>query len=781
MTLPIRLLSSLLIVLTLLFGAQALAQDAGNATEVPATPAVESDNAAADQSEKIAAIAKRTDQLKAQMELNATDDGVLAEIRAQLEEMNRELLASGAAFRPRLEAINARLDEIGAAADGEPATLAAERQNLTTEKTSINTLLGEAEALSVRISGMVEEIARTRRELFANTLSRRYDIGAAINQDVLRDLATESGKLTSAVASWLRFVLNYKLPSVLLATALALLAAFALSFGGRRLFGRTFVADPETLDPTYLSRLSVTFWSTLIPTAALAVFFAATWFLYDYFGILRRDIDQLMIALFNVIAVVFFVYRLASGIFSPKLPAWRLLPVRTPAAHTLFWLVFATALVTAGDFFGGRVNEIMRSPLSLTVAKSFFATVIVGLLVISFGWVRPFEDEEGRPKRWHPLFRAFVYLVGGGTIIAAFLGYIGLARFISQQIVVTGGILTTMYIGYLSASAISEIGAFKRSRLGRKLSDRFSLDEATEDQIGLALSMIINIMVLAIGLPLIFLQWGFRWGDISSWTYNFANEIRIGSISFSLIGIVTGIVVFMVGYFATRAFQRWLDGKVMARGRVDAGVRNSVSTAVGYAGVLIAGLIGLSAAGIDLSSFALVAGALSVGIGFGLQNIVNNFVSGLILLAERPFKVGDWIVAGGFEGNVRKISVRATEIETFQRQTVIMPNSTFINAALGNWTHRNRLGRVDIPIVVHFSNDPRVVHAVLTAVVTEHPQTLKNPAPSVTFDGFTDAALNFTIKAFVADITSTTSYKNELRFQIVERFKAEGINVGAPA
>src|SRR5690606_37654713 len=127
-------------------------------------------------------------------------------------------------------------------------------------------------------------------------------------------------------------------------------------------------------------------------------------------------------------------------------------------------------------------------------------------------------------------------------------------------------------------------------------------------------------------------------------------------------------------------------------GRVDVGVRNSVGTAVGYAGVALAGLVGLSAAGIDLSNLALVAGALSLGIGFGLQNIVNNFVSGLILLAERPFKVGDWIEAGGVEGNVRKISVRATEIETFRRQTVIMPNSQFINSAVGNWTHRNRLG-----------------------------------------------------------------------------------------
>src|SRR5690606_15962175 len=117
-----------------------------------------------------------------------------------------------------------------------------------------------------------EEIARTRRELFSNTLSRRYDIGAAFTQNVLRDIGVETGKLKNAIGSWLRFVVNYKLSSLLLATSFALAAAGALFFGGRRLFGRLFDADPEDPDPSYMSRLSVTFWSTLLPTAALGVF-----------------------------------------------------------------------------------------------------------------------------------------------------------------------------------------------------------------------------------------------------------------------------------------------------------------------------------------------------------------------------------------------------------------------------------------------------------------------------------------------------------------------------
>lgn len=782
MKLPVLLLSRLLLALVLVACAPALAAQEGEGGDRGISfgpvraPSPEIVN---EQRARITAIGARADALESRMRANLDNDAVLVEVRVELEGLARDLIAAGVAFRPRLSAINERLDEIGPArGDGEPAEppgLTEERQSLIAEKAEINALLGEAETISLRIARLVEEIVQIRRDLFANTLSRRYDISVVVSPEVREGFLAETSKLYTAVSSWLRFVISYKLPSVLLATFFALAAAGVLLFGGRRLFGDMLHVDPLKKDPSYLNRLSVAFWSTSLPSAALAVFLASTWFFYSYYNVLRRDIGEMMVSLFNVIAIVFFVSRLSGAVFSPRLPAWRLVPVHTGAARALFWLTCLTALVTGLDFFSSKVNAVMGSPLSLTVAKSFFATLLVGLLVIVIGLVRPYLDEAGQPRRWHPVFRVVAFLLGGGTILAALLGYIGLARFISQQIVVTGAILATMYIGYLSASAISEVGAFTRTSLGRSLGARFHLDETTEDQLGLVLSIVINVLVLAVGIPLILLQWGFQWGDIRAWTYNIATEVRIGSISISLIGILSGILVFLIGYFGTRGFQRWLDGKVMARGRVDAGVRNSISTAVGYAGVALAGLIGISAAGIDLSNLALVAGALSLGIGFGLQNIVNNFVSGLILLAERPFKVGDWIVAGGVEGNVRKISVRATEVETFRRQTVILPNSELINAAVGNWTLRNKLGRVDVPVNVADDNDPRHVHAVLSEIVGEQQGILKNPMPSVDFAGFGDGTLNFMVRAVVPDITGTLSFTNELRFRIVERFRQEGI------
>lgn len=729
----------------------------------------------------IRGFATRVEDLQRRMLAATEDDNRLVDIRNQLETLGRELLAASVSLSPRLTEINARLEQIGPApAEGEPAeppALTAERTALQQEKAGINALLGEAEMLSVRINRLVEQIAQLRRDLFSNQLTRRYDIMNALSAQVVGEAISEARDLYNRFASWLQFSLRFKLPSVLFAAFFALSAAALLLIGGRRLFGGVLHKDAAAEDPPYIARLSVAFWSTFLSSAAVCVFLITTYFLLSYFNVLRPDVSEILVTLFNVIATVYFVNRLARAAFSPRYPAWRLIAMDSRAASRLFWLVWATAIITGIDFVLNRVNLVLASPLSLTIAKSFVATVLVGILMLLIATVKPFMDDHGRPRPWPILVRVIFYGLGIVTIAAAVLGYIGLARFISQQIVVTGAILATMYLGHRSSRAVSDIGSLRGTRVGRWLDDRFHFDDSTEDQVGLALSIFLHIVILMIGVPLILLQWGFQWGDITTWALRIVYEIRIGSVSFSLMGLATGLLVFLLGYFGTRWFQSWLDGSVMTRGKVDAGVRNSIRTVIGYAGIAVAALIGVSAAGIDLSNLALVAGGLSLGIGFGLQNIVQNFVSGLILLAERPFKAGDWIEASGVSGNVRRISVRATEIETFRKQTVILPNSLLINNQVSNWTHRNKLGRIDIKANAAYGADPRKVQAVLLDIAAAQPQVLKNPAPLVIIANLGDNAIEFELRFFLADITSSAAIQNEIRFEILSVFAREGIAV----
>ncbi|CAN7496514.1 mechanosensitive ion channel domain-containing protein [Mesorhizobium sp. LjRoot246] len=735
----------------------------------------------ADQQKIIQALTTKTDNFEKQIQQDAEEDSSLVDIRLQLEELSRQSLTSALAFRTRLGEINSRLEQIGPApaADQppEPDIVSGERQALVSEKAEINAVISQAQSLSIRISGLIDKIGNMRSELFRNVLTKRYVLSDALSPQVFSDARDEFSNFYKAVSSWLSFAFKFKFQAILAATFVALGLALVLLVGGRRLFGRVFEADPANEDPSYLSRLSVAFWSTLLPTLAVGVFLASTVFFFNYYNVLRGDIGLFLNALAAVIGVVFCVNRLTNAALEPRLPNWRLIPVETGPARWLVRLTTAMAVVIGVNYFLSVINDKMGSPLSLTIARSFGATIIVGVILILMAMLRPFKARDGSWRPWPAWLRYTALALGLFTIIAALLGYIGLALFVSLQVVVTGTVLITAYIGFLSAQAIGEEGAFANTTVGRWLSGNSSYEDTALDQLGLVVSVAINVMIVLVFLPLILLMWGFQPGDIQAWAYKLATGINIGSVTISVTGILSGIVVFIIGYFLTRWFQGWLDGSVMARGKVDTGVRNSIRLAVGYAGVALAALVGISAAGIDLSSLALVAGALSLGIGFGLQNVVSNFVSGLILLAERPFKVGDWIVAGDVSGTVKKISVRATEIETFQRQSVILPNSNLINNAVGNWTHRNKLGRIDIKVGVAYGSDVKQVHAVLLEIARGHPMVLKNPEPFVLFSNFGPAALEFEIRVFLADVMNGNIAQNDIRFAVIERFSGEHIEI----
>ncbi len=226
-----------------------------------------------------------------------------------------------------------------------------------------------------------------------------------------------------------------------------------------------------------------------------------------------------------------------------------------------------------------------------------------------------------------------------------------------------------------------------------------------------------------------------------------------------------------------------MDQKLRSSSRLDAGSRDAMVSVSGYVGFALAILVGLSMAGVDLSNIAIIAGALSVGIGFGLQNIVNNFVSGIILLFERPIRPGDWIVVGNTEGYVKKVRVRATEIQTFDRSDVIVPNSELISGQVTNWTYRDPYGRVICPVGVAYGSDVQLVRKVLLEVAERHPQVITDgraPPPKVMFLAFGDSALLFDLRCFISDVNSRLTVRSELNYAIDAAFRAKGIQIPFP-
>jgi potassium efflux system protein len=221
--------------------------------------------------------------------------------------------------------------------------------------------------------------------------------------------------------------------------------------------------------------------------------------------------------------------------------------------------------------------------------------------------------------------------------------------------------------------------------------------------------------------------------------------------------------------------QRWLNTAFLPATDLDAGLRNSILTAAGYFGIIVSGAVAFSYLGLSLDRLAIVAGALSVGIGFGLQSIVNNFVSGLILLWERPIRVGDLVVVGDGEGYVRRINVRATEIETFDRSTVIVPNSSLISGVVKNRVRSDRTGRVIAPVSVPRTADPVRAAEIIVECARAHADVLREPPPRVLFKKIGDAWFEFDLVCFVADVNFQARVQSELNFALFQCLTAEHI------
>ena len=242
--------------------------------------------------------------------------------------------------------------------------------------------------------------------------------------------------------------------------------------------------------------------------------------------------------------------------------------------------------------------------------------------------------------------------------------------------------------------------------------------------------------------------------------------------------LIFGIIVILSGWVRSQLENNWLRMTTMG-----AGARDAMVTIIGYIMFLVALLAGLSAAGFDFSNIAIVAGALSVGIGFGLQNIVNNFVSGLILLFERPIRKGDWIVVGTTEGVVKDIHIRSTIIQTFDRSDVIVPNSELISNQVTNWVLSSEMGRAVIPVGVAYGSDTEKVRDILMTIAEENEDVMKTgsaPKPKVLFRAFGDSSLNFELRVFLHSVDSRISIVSDINFAIDKAFRKENIEIPFP-
>lgn len=565
-------------------------------------------------------------------------------------------------------------------------------------------------------------------------------------------------------------------------------ALFAAAFA-RRFLRRHFGRHVEIEQPSYARRvvgaIAEGIAGGVVPAAILGgLYLIVTREGALIGGMFANVATSLLAALF----VFVLVTALTRAVLAPGLPAWRITEFDSEQGRIISRRVALLAAIFCVDLFFERSTRFMTPSPELWSVSHAAVTVLEALILFTLTPARlwqpapPATIDNSAPASppvpqspiwgWARRIVAAIAVVG---IVAVLAGYVGVGRYLVENTLYTGLVLGAF--GVMRGLVSECIDVFAQSALAR---ERLHLQPTTLHRWRFWLRAAIDPVLVLVAAIVVASYWGVPREDLMAVVVSVVRGFKIGNVTFSPADLVMAMIVFMLAMAATRVLQRVLVEKILPETRMEVGARHSLGAGVGYVGVVVAAALAVAVAGVDLTNIALVAGALSVGIGFGLQNIVNNFVSGLILLVERPINVGDWVVIGGKEGTVKRINFRATEIETFQRASVVIPNAEIISSSVTNWTLKDRMGRIEIPIGVAYASDTEAVKASLLECAKAHSKVLRYPEPHVLFRNFGDSSLDFELRCFTGDVTERIVIESDIRFAIDNAFRKKGIDIPFP-
>ncbi len=729
---------------------------------------------------------KTADRAEEVIKKNAASTPAMEVMRATLANQRDAARALAKQAREEAEPLRKQIAALGPPpedASAEPPDVAAERKRLTDRLALIEGRMRNAERAAARADALIAQVDAIIRKRFADQL---MTLGPSpLNPlhwpGAVEDLASVAQRIyfeaRQAMSDPIRSRERVeRLPIVFLSFAIG---GLAILYARARIMGWLM----DTLDDAGRGRRLVIaaiagVVRVLIPTLAAALFIITL----HQSGLLGPLGSQALRNLVPAFVALIGARAIGNAYYAPYEPRLRLSGLNdADACRASRWtMLLGLALFIQALFVSGG-EEMLLGPETLSLLN-LIACVVggVGMWMMARyiqpletdarpesadGAVPPVDPEDAEPsilvRRAQALGALGLRFCAVSSVTLAAIGYFAASRYLLVPPIITVGLLGAAILLYTLIRDGVEA----------------AIDPEQEASALRLLPIFVAFVIICILIPLLALVWGARVADLREWWGLLADGLVFGDVRISPMDFLTLIFVFAVGYTITRLIQTVMRTSVLPNTRLDVGGRTAIVSGLGYVGYTLSAIAAVTATGIDLSNLAIVAGALSVGIGFGLQTVVSNFVSGIILLVERPIKAGDWIEVGGKHGTVRKIAVRATEIETFDRATLIVPNSELIAGQVTNMTHGNTIGRVIVPVGVAYGSDVREVEKILLDIAEKHPLVLRYPAPSVLFQTFGESSLDFEIRAFLRDVNYVMSVKSQMNFEIERRLREAGIEI----
>lgn len=723
------------------------------------------------------------DQVVQELERERLTLDALAALRDQLYVIDGEIDIYVGALRPRLTEQVALLEGLTPSNGDLPDTpeISAQREQIV----QLEAELRPAELLLGRTRSLRDDVATRRANEFTARLFEHSSslVAPALWIDGLADLPTLADRTVDLSRNSWSSVHSRATPAAFAGLGILLVALILLAIPLRR-FALRKAARDAAREPTPLEKILGALRIVLLSAGIPAIGFAILGVGLETVGGLSLRAETLINTLFVNVTVYFLISGLVRAILAPNLSGWRLVPIADGyAAQTSLFLRWAAVAYVVGEIARSTAS-IFVSPLAVVQLVEAIPVLVAALSVMAAmrSVLRGLEHADGTEPpsmiqivwRWTIPVAALVGLV---AIVAQLFGFLALAAFLIDRLVWTAVVLAALHLATLLIESVTGATLQKDTPTSVWVHENIGLSPTGLGQFGVLLSGAIKLVLIVAAASLVIAPFGVETGAFTDIISSVFTGIQIGGFSFSLTSVLLAVGLIFVGIVITRSIQGWLENRYLPRTSLDTGLKASIRAGIGYVGIILSCMLGLSYLGLNLENIALVAGALSVGIGFGLQSIVSNFVSGLILLAERPFKAGDWIVVGEEQGIVKRINVRATEIQTFDRATVLVPNSEFISGAVKNRVHRDTLGRIDVPVGVGYDSDPEQVREILLDVANQHPLTLSYPEPAAFFIEFGASSLDFMLFAYLADVGNGYGARSDIRFEIFKRFKEAGIEI----